>query len=154
MYHRVTHKFSNIYQDIVIRKYLSKNKFPCNATLISALSAELLTFKADIETLNNLNDANLNDLFYDDELSTPDHPKTPKDRSTRPHEIATSSSSSWSWVWEYYSKDSNPTFALCSLCRTKVNCGKDMRIGPLMHHLQRKHDRVYQQHLSSKALLR
>jgi hypothetical protein len=35
-----------------------------------------------------------------------------------------------------------------------VNCGKDLSTGPLMHHLQRKHDRINWQHLSAKALLR
>ena len=87
-------------------------------------------------------------------MATPEQPRTPNDRSTRQYEIASSSTSSRSWVWEYYSKDTNPIFALCSLCRTKVNRGKDMSTGPLMRHLQRKHDRVYRQHLSAKALLR
>ncbi len=61
------------------------------------------SFNTNIDNLDdaNLDDGNLDDLFTDeDELThSPDQLETPKDRSTRPHEIGTTSSSSQSWVW-------------------------------------------------------
>jgi hypothetical protein len=41
-------------------------------------------FQADIDNLDNLDDAHLDDANLDDELVTPDQLETPNDRSTRP----------------------------------------------------------------------
>jgi hypothetical protein len=123
----------------------SQNSFPASSITNLAENESVGHRDGDGDGAHDISDNTFQDL------TTP--PTSPgKETAFKKRKVYVQTTAATSGIWHHFNKmEIKKESALCILCNKEVYYSKNYSTGMLIHHVQRHHKQVYQQHLSSKA---